>query len=65
MGGNREADSLIGQIRDIYQRWLDGDLSQEDVLFAIGDLLDDEADPASEAEHRPRDRPIVVVPENA
>jgi hypothetical protein len=27
-------------IRDVYQRWLNGDLSQEDTLFAIGDLLD-------------------------
>jgi len=27
-------------IRDVYQRWLDGELSQEDTLFAIGDLLE-------------------------
>ena len=27
-------------IRDVYRRWLDGGLSQEDTLFAIGDLLD-------------------------
>jgi hypothetical protein len=31
------------EIREIYQRWLEGDLSQEDALFAIGDLLDEEA----------------------
>jgi hypothetical protein len=30
------------EIREIYQRWLDGDLSQEDALFAIGDVLDEE-----------------------
>jgi len=28
-------------IRDVYQRWLAGDLSQEDTLFAIGDLLEE------------------------
>jgi hypothetical protein len=28
------------EIREIYQGWLAGDLSQEDALFAIGDLLD-------------------------
>jgi hypothetical protein len=27
------------EIRDVYQRWLKGELSQEDTLFAIGDLL--------------------------
>lgn len=31
------------EVREIYQRWLDGDLSQEDALFAIGDVLDEEA----------------------
>jgi hypothetical protein len=31
---------LMREIREIYQSWLDGDLSQEDALFAIGDLLD-------------------------
>jgi hypothetical protein len=29
------------EVREIYQRWLDGDLSQEDALFAIGDVLDE------------------------
>jgi hypothetical protein len=28
------------EIREVYQSWLEGDLSQEDALFAIGDLLD-------------------------
>jgi hypothetical protein len=28
------------EIREIYRRWLEGDLSQEDALFAIGDALD-------------------------
>ena len=51
------------EIREIYQRWLDGDLSQEDALFAIGDLLDEESNPGSMAELRPFDRP-TVVPEN-
>jgi hypothetical protein len=27
------------EIREIYQRWLDGALAQEDALFAIGDVL--------------------------
>jgi hypothetical protein len=27
------------EIRDIYERWLDGQLAQEDALFAIGDIL--------------------------
>ena len=31
---------LMREIREIYQGWLAGDLSQEDALFAIGDLLD-------------------------
>jgi hypothetical protein len=30
---------MMREIREIYQRWLDGDLSQEDALFAIGDVL--------------------------
>jgi hypothetical protein len=37
------------EIQEVYQRWLNGELSQEDTLFAIGDLLEmntngDEAD---------------------
>jgi len=27
------------EIQEVYQRWLNGELSQEDTLFAIGDLL--------------------------
>jgi len=27
------------EIREIYQRWLNGSLTQEDALFAIGDIL--------------------------
>jgi hypothetical protein len=27
------------EIREIYQKWLEGDLAQEDALFAIGDVL--------------------------
>ena len=34
-------DSLA-EIRDIYQQWLKGRLSQEDALFTIGDVLDQE-----------------------
>lgn len=30
------------EIREIYQNWLDGELSQEDALFAIGDLLEEQ-----------------------
>ena len=38
-------------IRQIYQSWLAGDLSQEDTLFAIGDALDmDNDSPAKEAD---------------
>jgi hypothetical protein len=51
---------LIGQIRDICQRWLDGDLSQEDALFAIADLLDEDPTPRPAVEYRPSDRPIIV-----
>jgi hypothetical protein len=29
----------LPQIRDIYQRWMQGALCQEDALFAIGDVL--------------------------
>ncbi len=28
------------EIHEVYQRWLNGELSQEDTLFAIGDLLE-------------------------
>jgi hypothetical protein len=28
------------EIRNVYDRWLRGELSQEDTLFAIGDLLE-------------------------
>ncbi|MGZ3274407.1 MAG: hypothetical protein ACXU82_14675 [Caulobacteraceae bacterium] len=30
---------MMQEIREIYRRWLDGDLSQEDALFAIGEVL--------------------------
>jgi hypothetical protein len=33
------ADELLCGIGAIYQRWLAGELSQEDALFAIGDQL--------------------------
>jgi len=32
---------LTTEIREIYQQWLDGSLSQEDALFSIGDALDE------------------------
>ena len=32
-------NDLMRDIQDVYQRWLNGELSQEDTLFAIGDLL--------------------------
>ena len=38
--GSLVVDDLMRDIRDVYRRWLDGNLSQEDTLFAIGDLLD-------------------------
>lgn len=38
-GGSFVGD-LMREIREIYQSWLEGDLSQEDALFAIGDLLE-------------------------
>ena len=60
IGGVREAYRLMGTIREIYERWLDGDLSQEDALFAIGDLLDEESDSGPAADHGPYDRPIIV-----
>jgi hypothetical protein len=31
---------LRREIQEVYQRWLNGELSQEDTLFAIGDLLE-------------------------
>lgn len=37
--GRLVAGDMMREIREIYQRWLDGDLSQEDALFAIGDVL--------------------------
>jgi hypothetical protein len=33
------ADELLCGIGAIYQRWLAGEISQEDALFAIGDRL--------------------------
>jgi hypothetical protein len=44
-GGSVVGD-LMREIREIYQSWLDGDLSQEDALFAIGDLLERVGEPA-------------------
>jgi hypothetical protein len=29
----------MNQILEIYRRWLDGSLAQEDALFAIGDVF--------------------------
>lgn len=29
----------MGAVRAVYQKWLDGSLSEEDTLFQIGDLL--------------------------
>jgi hypothetical protein len=43
------------EVRDIYQRWLDGDLSQEDALFAIGDVLDEKPEESGLSE-RVQDR---------
>ena len=52
---------MMREIREVYQRWLEGDLSQEDALFAIGDLLDREAGKGASAELGPHDshRPVV------
>lgn len=61
MGGLWEACRSMGKVREIYERWLDGDLSQEDALFAIGDLLDEESKSGPAAEHGPGDHPIVVA----
>jgi hypothetical protein len=63
-GRVREARRLIGKIREVYERWLDGDLSTEDALFAISDLLDEDSGAGPAAEHRPCDRPIIVVRES-
>jgi hypothetical protein len=30
----------MNEVRAIYQRWRDGEISQEDALFEIGDALD-------------------------
>lgn len=49
MGGS------MREVRDIYQRWLDGDLSQEDALFAIGDVLDEKPEESGLSE-RVQDR---------
>ena len=38
------------EIREIYRRWLEGDLSQEDALFAIGDALDGVQDAEGESD---------------
>lgn len=59
-GGGQVVGKGMREIREIYQSWLDGDLSQEDALFAIGDLLEkQEADRAPfepVAERRPATR---------
>lgn len=34
-------NDLTAEIREIYQQWLEGSLSQEDALFSIGDALDE------------------------
>lgn len=47
------------EVREIYQRWLDGDLSQEDALFAIGDVLDDQADETGGVERAQEHWPAV------
>ena len=52
---------MMREIREVYQRWLDGDLSQEDALFAIGDLLDIEAGRGSSPELRPHEGLLAVV----
>jgi hypothetical protein len=46
---------LMREIREVYQQWLEGDLSQEDALFAIGDLLEGEAGKGFSAELGPHD----------
>lgn len=54
---------VMREIRDIYQRWLEGGLSQEDALFAIGDALDEAPDDSasgSAADQRPALQPAVA-----
>lgn len=33
------ADKYLLAIEEVYRRWLTGEISQEDALFEIGDLL--------------------------
>lgn len=37
---------VLGAIDAVYWRWLNGEISQEDALFEIGDLLDRSLDDA-------------------
>ena len=53
---------LMREIREIYQRWLGGDLSQEDAMFAIGDVLGEASsgiDRDAQAEERPAFNPAI------
>jgi hypothetical protein len=50
----RAVGDAVTEIRSIFQKWLDGELSQEDALFAIGDVLQRESERASRDERAAR-----------
>jgi hypothetical protein len=56
--GSLVVSDLMREIQGVYQRWLDGELSQEDTLFAIGDLLEMGASDGDEGDV-PGDRQAV------
>ena len=47
------ADDVLLRIDAIHRRWLNGEISQEDALFEIGDLLDRLQRDADDEESRP------------
>ena len=51
---------LTSEIREIYQRWLEGGLSQEDALFSIGDTLDEFGGPAECGNDPTGARPVAA-----
>jgi hypothetical protein len=46
----RAVGDAVTEIRSVFQKWLDGELSQEDALFAIGDVLQRESERATQDE---------------
>ena len=48
--------AVIRQISSVYEGWLRGDLSQEDALFAIGDVLREQKGQGSRFEPPPAEQ---------